>query len=549
MKIILYRFSYQKTDIVKNLNNSETYTCTLRFPTNILNPIVRIQLDEPTSSIKNWSYAYIEEFGTRYYFVENIVAFTNNIYDLYLHVDVLYTYIGKNNSILRNDQALILRTSSSTHWNKLLNDSKLTFAENSTIEYKAMPDSTAVPFVFGNLTINSRNVLVSAIADADLISLIGMEGSDNIVPYEAFYPTSSDGVDIKPRATNFNCGTAIYLLTAEQAIALARICLKDATTRSYIKSFIVFPFDLTQTLNGTNYYIVDTSGQITFGVNGDYHTAQVDASYPQDIYICKRACFSYRLATTTISTLKTTLNQGSDFLNFGNYTKYELYLPYVGYVNIDWNVFCNYASANVVKIQLSGDLETGNMTYDIIINGIPYQSHKAKMGINVNLSSSNKYENEQIENAINNQEVTGAVVSAVTFVAGALLSAFGPSAMAGVPMMVGGAGGFATSVAAFEGQKDKIFTYGSSGTTTPNDGLIGLQKIIWRITKAIPSYNREYNAIVNEIGIPSMKVVQLKNCRGYNEFGKCEFSLENVKEQEELEDLLMNGVHFPYSVW
>lgn len=549
MNVILYKFKYRKTDIVKNLANDENYTCTLRFPTNILNPIIRIQLDEPTTTIKNWSYAYIEDFGKRYYFVENVVAFTNNIYDLYLHVDVLFTYIGVTNGIFRNSSCWLTRTSNSSLYNKLLMDSRVTYGEKNSISYYKIADITQYPFYFQKLNSSSRNVLVTVICDVDLTNIVGFDGSDNKVPYECYYPTIMDGEDVSPRSTNYNCGSITYLLTAEQARALAQECLKSASTRSYIKSFIVFPFGITQILSGTNYAIVDQTGKITFGVNGDYHIAQTPSGASQDVYICKRAMFSFRAFTCYTSSIKSSINNGNDYLNYGNYTKYEFYIPYVGYVDIDWNMICRGSSDYIFKVQFSGDLETGDMSADIIIDGVPYKTFKMKVGLNVNLSSTNLYENGRMKEAVTLQEAATSISSILAMIGGAVLTATGYGSAAGVPMMLGGVGGLAASVISAEGNKEKIIDYGFTGTSSASQGLLGLQQFIWRVTTLIPSYDRFNSTIINEIGIPCMQTTTVSACKGYNEFGKCEFALENVKEEEELEELLKKGVHFPTGTW
>lgn len=547
MKIVLYRTSYKKTDVVKPLNAYTEYTCTLRFPTNILNPIVRIEI--PSGGNHDWSYAYIKEFGDRYYFVENIVAFTNNLFDLYLHVDVLFTYIGVNNGKLRNQVCWITRSSDSTIYNKLLMDSKVTYQEKNNIFYYELNNSSS--FKYDNLSSNSRNVLVNVICDMDLTNYVGYDISRNKVPSQCYYPTVSSGIEVSPRETNYNSGSITYLLTAEQARALAQECLKSTSTRSYIKSFIVFPFDLTQSSYGTNYSVISTTGTITFGVANDYHFVTVPQDVPQNIYICSQALLSFTAFHCIINTIRTNINIGTDYTDYSSYSKYELYIPYVGYVDIDWNFLQRFNDSDTFLVMLNTDLETGNTTYDIIIGGIPYKSQQVKIGLNINLSSTNLYENEQLKNAITTQEVATSVASGLAIIGGALVTIFssGGGSGVGLSMMLGGLGGYASGIITGEGNRAKIIDYGSSGTSSATDGVMGLHKFIWRITKLVPSYDRFNSNIINEIGIPCMKTTIVSSCRGYNEFGKCEFSLSNVKEEEELEELLSKGVHFPTNTW
>lgn len=87
--IKLYR-NTAEANVVDKTNYLETviYTSgTLRSPTNILAPIIEWFYD----GIPDVNYAYIEKLD-RYYYITNIVSVRNNLWALYLNVDVLMTY-------------------------------------------------------------------------------------------------------------------------------------------------------------------------------------------------------------------------------------------------------------------------------------------------------------------------------------------------------------------------------------------------------------------------------------------------------------------------
>lgn len=96
MEIKLYNTKSPTNKIGKNLENETVFEC--RFKNNgncdIINPTILIQ----NENFINFNYAYIDNFK-RYYFVNDIVIFPNNIFMLSLNVDVLESY---KNSILKN---------------------------------------------------------------------------------------------------------------------------------------------------------------------------------------------------------------------------------------------------------------------------------------------------------------------------------------------------------------------------------------------------------------------------------------------------------------
>lgn len=59
----------------------------LRGECSILNPVITIEY----IGIPNFNYVYIEAFN-RYYYVDNVTIYNNNLYEISLSVDVLMTY-------------------------------------------------------------------------------------------------------------------------------------------------------------------------------------------------------------------------------------------------------------------------------------------------------------------------------------------------------------------------------------------------------------------------------------------------------------------------
>ncbi len=87
MKIVFYNTSSANNVINKILENATEYDIKLKEDTSIKLPKIVIRSD----TLVNFNYAYIEKFN-RYYFVDKIEIYPNNIYNLYLRCDVLETY-------------------------------------------------------------------------------------------------------------------------------------------------------------------------------------------------------------------------------------------------------------------------------------------------------------------------------------------------------------------------------------------------------------------------------------------------------------------------
>ena len=93
MNITLYACTAEPERLDKSsyLTQKASYTnCTPNRSISIINPVIRVEETTP-ANITAANYCYIDSFG-RYYFIDRIVNVCENIYDIEMHVDVLYTY-------------------------------------------------------------------------------------------------------------------------------------------------------------------------------------------------------------------------------------------------------------------------------------------------------------------------------------------------------------------------------------------------------------------------------------------------------------------------
>lgn len=134
----LYKNKSRKNERVKNLEEIETMSGTLKSECSIIDPIIRI---ESTTNLKNCNYMYISNFG-RYYFIKDIVHVRNNIYEIVAHCDVL----SSSSSALLNCVGIIRRQENA--WNLYLDDGAFKVYSNPNVVQKAFPSG----FSTSNLT-------------------------------------------------------------------------------------------------------------------------------------------------------------------------------------------------------------------------------------------------------------------------------------------------------------------------------------------------------------------------------------------------------------
>lgn len=101
MNLTLYINNSEKNKIGKNLTNDFSLSGSLRDATNIVNPVILIEINE----ISNYNYCYISDFK-RYYFITDITVIRTGLFAISLMVDVLESF--KND--IKNLSVILLNT-------------------------------------------------------------------------------------------------------------------------------------------------------------------------------------------------------------------------------------------------------------------------------------------------------------------------------------------------------------------------------------------------------------------------------------------------------
>lgn len=141
MNIVLYKTASRVKAVNKILTDDLSFSNVyLLEETSILQPTISV---ESNIMLFNYNYAYIPDFN-RYYFIDDVTHERNNIYQLSLKVDVLYTY---RTGILAS-QCLINRSASQS--NPYLQDPNTAISCKETIEthqFSPLVDENSPTFV------------------------------------------------------------------------------------------------------------------------------------------------------------------------------------------------------------------------------------------------------------------------------------------------------------------------------------------------------------------------------------------------------------------
>lgn len=147
MTIEIYKNSSEPEKVYKSLTRLDSVSGSIINETSIINPSIRCNIE----AVPQGNYAYIPAFG-RYYFITDKKPVRENIVDLIMHVDVLYTYRNQ----ISNVNALIERQENS--YNPYLQDSMLPISNDTKQLVVKLANSSTFYQSHLLLTINSGAV-------------------------------------------------------------------------------------------------------------------------------------------------------------------------------------------------------------------------------------------------------------------------------------------------------------------------------------------------------------------------------------------------------
>lgn len=214
-----------------------------------------------------------------------------------------------------------------------------------------------------------------------------------------------------------------------------------------------------------------------------------------------------------------------NFLDYAPYTKIELYLPYIGFVNLD----TNEVVGKRISIEYAVDYMTGMGTAFVMADGVMIYTGEGQIGISVPLGGRNAAEIAK-NNLMTGINMAGGI-AATAAAAGTGGAAAG--AMTAMKTLAN------TTASVIQGNQGHV-TKGSIGNSA--NGFYAPQNAYLIITRPSPAEPASY---ASEHGRPSGKTAQLQQLSGYTVVDSVHVEgIVNGTQEEitEIERLLKSGV-------
>lgn len=125
--IVLYNTIDENKKVDKRLQDGFQLTGTLRNETDIINPIVLIELN----NLAGYNYCYIEVWK-RYYYIKEVVSIRTGIVELHLEVDPLMSFRDQ----IRKIPAIIDKQASLSQANMYIDDGDWVVQNNDFIQIR-----------------------------------------------------------------------------------------------------------------------------------------------------------------------------------------------------------------------------------------------------------------------------------------------------------------------------------------------------------------------------------------------------------------------------
>lgn len=502
MKIIFYKNSAEqnrmdKTDYIEEVLSIEG---TLRDNTSIVNPTIVVQ----TSGLISANYAYIEEFN-RYYFINDIVAINLFLYEISMTCDVLMTY--KNNIL--SLPALVSRNQSV--YNEYISDDRAPLQNNNEVSID----------------------IIAKIFNADRgldgqYLLVVNNNSNSFIRGSLSLPEPLNSLS----ATSVtSCrGFTTYLISDIAFQAVSSICFNNENYTTGIISCIALPFKVDTSNSNETTPIRINGEQIQSGES--LQAVGYDLSLSSNADLAQK-CLVYSSLEFSIGAHE------NNFRDYEPYTEYSIYIPYLGWRDLNAIEVVNHilqlvyvinptsASANVFLITNANN---------ILLN------EECQLGVSYEFTVTNLKQLEDQRLLLNANLLTGINSATSQAVSGLLTGAAGVATQNPQAIASGGAniyGAVVSGVNAGINYSAQMATLHNKANCTPSSGFNGTispQSIMIRRAKTIiPVYenNDKYDKYLSLNGRPLNETRILNELSGYTEV--LNIHLDNISNALKIE--------------
>lgn len=555
MDIIFYKLQDEVNDVKKlrTLTAREDYTPlqvsgTLKGATSKVAP--SIDFSKPVTYFNGYNYCYIADFN-RYYFVTDMVSNRNDYTTIDLRVDVLTSFLTQSN--MGNLEGYVFR-SQNMGLKSIYDDRVPLFYKRTVREYKPSNySSNIVNFSFldnsGDVTGGSLNYVFELLNKDQYYTPVG-----NSVPTilgENLKQIMPNVVQSQFCAYN---QSVVYTTTINNIGQVLTKAIKDTTFKSNIKYITAYPFK-PKTIGDYPNGMVD----VVYGKDNDYIEYQIgDTTLRVQALKVTGNTANYLVVADFILNYPSNIPESND-IDFTildkSLVKYELWLPYYGWVNIP----CEYAghrlivyyninysdgtgTVNVANFSTSGGNGIGDIDSATLI-----LSKQVQLGVKIPVDASNNQELQARKQASLLNTVVGVGAGALVTAAGYYTKNYRTAAY--------GVGAIGSSLISHANTQIKAIDQSEAVVPSGDSGLYLPQEVRVKFTYNAKQTNFNRTSFEKFNGYPCGTTYKLSELSGYAEVDRLHTSnvvssinyyISDItyNETEELEMLLSKGVYF-----
>lgn len=511
MNVTLYNITpdkYKLNKLITNLTPKVTFDCILKDGTSLYNPTLIIQANQDVDMGKlvTYHYAYMSTLG-RYYYVENRIFLANNFVELMLKVDVLYSFM----SDIKNATLPINRSASSVYFNGFIPDNALMFETRDTIEVSEgstlRTPSNAIDTEF--ITAKDK---YNVVADVITSQTNDVNNDDTFDAPSVLERDGAIDLTLKEQRKFQMLFNQFYCLNSNtNIVAFMNEIINDEEKASYVKSLIVYPFEIPCNASDV--------GTILLGEN-------------KSINVTCRKIKESSMKAYVIEDI--TIPSPNNFMDYEPYVKYQMWIPYDKWIDLTPSdvVGCRLIVYYIPHLTSSnGSVFVYNYTKKTMI----YQND-IQIGIQIGISYSNQTQ-------IDSKGLQNAISSAFTGLASGVTAIIGGITLNPI-MLVGGILGATASMGNMIAQQANLYSSAKSSVTTGLSGTFNPQKVY--IKKIYKKCINSVDEFYEQRGRPTNKMIQLNNVSGFTSVIIANgFSSPNATdyENEEIRKLLIEGIY------
>lgn len=502
MQIVLYQNNAERERVDKSGYLTELFSLsgTLKDDADVTSPIIVIDLASvapeivssddnseilssdddaeivttDTNTIPTFNYAYIPEFK-RYYFVSSLEVLKGNnarhLYRMGLVCDLLMTY----QSEIKSEHCLIARNE--FNFDVMMNDPDFIFESKKVVQEFAPPAGALVNVAFNSFGVaKPDNIVLNVVTNIPAVS-------------DAIYPPTGSGLPtIRPILYGaYGSSRPLAINTDDFFITAYRLMTSFSEKSSFVKSAIALPFIPSSYSKSAPVYLGEAiaSNEILDLDNNP---------------IYGRAC---RFTSEYLILADFTLPSPSSFYDLAPFAHYEIYIPFLGWRELDYQV----VGGHRLIVYYSINYEDGSgdaYIYDLTDRRFVFSS-SVQVGVKLAFSSTNAQALAEQRNASNNALALNLIGGLIT--GGA---SFASGNMVGVAM----AGLNATkAITNYINDNAMRFERASSSFSGSTGALFAPLTVRLRVTTSKPAIS-DLNAYAHAYGRPLMQFMNLGDVSG-----------------------------------